>query len=54
MVTFSEVPTSGGPTMLGVVVSVLVVVCKRMQHVKSNTERWELLANNVASVCRGL
>ena len=55
--------------MLGVVVSVLVVVCKRMQQLpttRSNKQQgvqtdatckiqqcWELLANNVASVCRG-
>ena len=55
--------------MLGVVVSVLVVVCKRMQQlptIRSNKQQglqtdatckiqqcWELLANNVASVCRG-
>ena len=95
MVTFSEVPTSGGPTTLGVVVPVLVVVCERVQQLPtlvgqqcweslcpcwwwcangcSNSQQyaatsnrvsrrtqhgkiqqcWELLANNVASVCRG-
>ena len=54
---------------MGVVVSLLVVVCKRMQQLpttRSNKQQgvqtdatrkiqqcWELLANNVASVCRG-
>ena len=62
-------PNIGGRRMLGVVVSVLVVVCKRMQQLpttRSNKQQgvqtdatckiqqcWELLANNVASDCRG-
>ena len=67
--TGASTPNIGGPTMLGVVVSVLVVVCKRMQQLpttRSNKQQgvqtdatckiqqcWELLANNVASDCRG-
>ena len=39
MVTFSEVPTSGGPTVLGVVVPVLV----------HNSQHW--WAENVGSCC---
>ena len=67
--TGATTPNIGGPSMLVVVVSVLVVVCKRMQQLpttRSNKQQgvqtdatckiqqcWELLANNVASDCRG-
>ena len=67
--TGATTPNIGGRRMLGVVVSLLVVVCKRMQQLpttRSNKQQgvqtdatrriqqcWELLANNVASVCRG-
>ena len=63
-------PNIVGPTMLGVVASVLTVVWKLMQQLptkcnymqqgvqtdgKSNIKQcWELLANNVASICTGL
>ena len=94
--TDTATPNIGGPTMLEVVVSVLVVVCKLVQQLPtlvgqqcweslcpcwwwcangcSNSQQyaatsnrvcrrtqhgkiqqcWELLANNVASVCRGV
>ena len=67
--TGATTPNIGGPTMLRVVVSVLVVVCKQMQQLiktHSNMQQrvqtdatfkiqqcGKLLANNVASVCRG-
>ena len=67
--TGATTPNIGRPTMLGVVVSVLVVVCKQMQQLiktPSNMQQrvqtdatfkiqqcGKLLANNVASVCRG-
>ena len=70
--TDATTPTIVHVAVLGVVASVLAVVCKRMQQLPTLTTRrnmqqgvetdaicniqqcWELLANNVASVCTGL
>ena len=52
MVTFSEVPTSGGPTMLGVVVPVLVVVCKRMQQLPTMLGMLGVVVSVLVVVCK--
>ena len=50
--TDTATPSIGGPTMLGVVVSVLVVVCKRVQQLPTLLDIFGVVVFVLVVVCK--